>query len=288
MDSDFKKELEAVFRIKIRRIQSVRGGDIAHSYLIHAQKKRYFAKIMPLAGGWEMIQAETEGLGAIKATHTLKTPEVVGAEQFGGGGCLLLEYIRAGAGTERSFKALGRGLAQMHNLPAPFYGWRSDNFIGLLPQSNIPGKDWAVFFVDQRLSPQYNAAVSHGRLRAEEIPGRAKMVRQISLLTPEISPSLVHGDLWGGNFLISETGEPYLIDPAVHYGHAEVDLAMSHLFGGFPESFYASYHEINPPSKGLEARMELYQLYYLLVHLNLFGKSYYRAVTNISAKLFGR
>ena len=185
-----------------------------------------------------------------------------------------------------SYAALGRGLAQMHQQGSSGYGWSGPNYIGSLPQQNTPNPDWAMFYAQCRLMPQYSLAVNNGLLRAEEVPEASLMIRRINSLLPEIKPALLHGDLWSGNFLISSTGKPFLIDPSVYYGHSEVDLAMSLLFGGFPSHFYDAYFEISPQVAGFEERVVLYQLYYLLVHLNLFGKSYYRRVIEFGSGLF--
>ena len=160
-----------------------------------------------------------------------------------------------------------------------------DNFIGSLPQQNSHYDAWTDFYIANRLLPQFVLAVDTGRLGASDFPSEDKLHTVLSELFEGIRPSLLHGDLWGGNYLISSDGIPYLIDPAVYDGHSEVDLAMSRLFGGFGSRFYAAYHEVIPSQKGSEERNAVYQLYYLLVHLNLFGASYYPSVMQILKRL---
>jgi fructosamine-3-kinase len=285
--SDLIKALEDSFDLEIRKLHPVRGGDIANSYLLETPGGSIFAKILMAPKGLEMLEAEKEGLNALSHTDTLDVPRVLGCARTPAGSCLLLEYIPSGPGSRYSSEALGRGLARMHQVTAPSFGWRLPNYIGSLPQKNSEGTDWPSFYVRNRLIPQYEMAHVRQLLSPGEIPEAHHMTRRISYLVPEIRPSLLHGDLWGGNYLISRDGTPYLIDPAVYYGHAEVDLAMSLLFGGFSEEFYGAYFEINPKQPGFDLRVKLYQLYYLLVHLNLFGRSYYSRVRALGSELFG-
>ena len=147
----------------------------------------------------------------------------------------------------------------------------------------IHGQD---FYIDERLLPQFDLAQSKGLLRSNEIPDKEIMKGNLNDLIKVVKPSLLHGDLWGGNFLIGKDGTPYLIDPAVYYGHHEVDIAMSKLFGGFGSAFYSAYYEVFPESSRINDRIEIYQLYYLLVHLNIFGSSYYGSVKQILNKYF--
>ena len=283
---DLKTALEEAFRLEIQKMRPVRGGDIAGAYLLDTDEGPIFAKVLESPHGLDMLMAEKEGLRAISHTHTLSTPGVLGCAPTQSGSCLLLEYILPGAESRSSSEALGRGLARMHQVTGPFFGWYRPNYIGSLPQENTKAKDWSSFYTHSRLLPQYEKARIKRLLSREEIPDTALMEARVASFVPDTPPSLLHGDLWGGNYLISAHGAPYLIDPAVYYGHAEVDLAMSLLFGGFSEAFYDAYFEINPKQPGFELRVKLYQLYYLLVHLNLFGRSYYSSVRVLSSELF--
>ena len=286
-DPDLKTALEDAFRLEIRKIRPVRGGDIASAYLLDTAEGAVFAKVLESPQGVDMLMAEKEGLRAISQTNTLSAPRVLGCESTQSGSCLLLEYIPPGAETRLSSEALGRGLAGMHQVTGPSFGWHRPNYIGSLPQQNSRVTDWPSFYTHSRLLPQYEMARLNRLLSPNEIPDTALLEARVSSFVPDTPPSLLHGDLWGGNYLISADGVPYLIDPAVYYGHAEVDLAMSLLFGGFSEAFYGAYFEINPKRPGFDLRVKLYQLYYLLVHLNLFGRSYYPSVRALSSELFG-
>ena len=286
-DTDLIPVLEEAFGLEIQKIRSVRGGDIANSYLLNTVRGPIFAKILDGPKGLDMLEAERDGLSALSAADTLSVPGVLGCGPTPSGGCLLLEYIPPGSGSQASSRALGRGLARMHQVTAPSFGWPRPNFIGTLPQENKETLEWSDFYIQNRLDPQFKIARSRQLLSKEEIPEVGHMEVRISSLVPEVPPSLLHGDLWSGNYLISTDGIPYLIDPAVYYGHAEVDLAMSMLFGGFSQEFYDAYFEINPKRPGFDLRVKLYQLYYLLVHLNLFGRSYHASVRALISDLFG-
>ena len=283
---DIKQALEETFGRDIQKIRSVRGGDIANSYLLNTSGGPIFAKILEGPKGMEMLEAEKEGLTALSSTDALGVPVVLGCASTPAGSCLLLEYVAPGPGSRASSRALGRGLARMHQVTATAFGWPRPNFIGSLPQKNSETMEWPTFYIHNRLAPQYEMARSRQLLSKEEIPEIDHMGARISSLVPNVSPSLLHGDLWSGNYLISADGTPYLIDPAVYYGHAEVDLAMSLLFGGFSQEFYDAYFEIRPKQPGFDMRVKLYQLYYLLVHLNLFGRSYHASVRGITSDLF--
>jgi fructosamine-3-kinase len=225
-----------------------------------------------------MAAAECAGLKAIAATKAIRTPEILHCGAYEKSGCLLLEFIEAQGARIDHFAVLARQLAALHKTTNDTFGWTNDNFIGRLPQRNSQDANWTAFYLESRLIPQLMMARDHGLLSATDIPDDTKMLSVFEELFSGVTPSLLHGDLWNGNYLISTDGTPYLIDPAVYYGHSEVDLAMSLLFGGFGESFYAAYHEIIPATPGMDERIGIYQLYYLLVHLNLFGAAYYERV----------
>jgi fructosamine-3-kinase len=181
---------------------------------------------------------------------------------------------------------LGKQLANLHLNKSKTFGFNTDNFIGTLPQSNTTHHNWVDFYVEERLVPQLKIAIQRHLLTPAEVPDLSTMKLKTVDIFKYVQPSLLHGDLWSGNYLISKDGIPYLIDPAAYYGHSEVDIAMSLLFGGFDNSFYEAYHAVIPKETDTIARIELYQLYYLLVHLNLFGSSYYNSVKRITNKYF--
>ncbi|MCL4121625.1 UNVERIFIED_CONTAM: hypothetical protein GTU68_031138 [Idotea baltica] len=233
-----------------------------------------------------MLACEKEGLDFIKSTNTISTPEVLALDQFDIYPFLLLEYIDAKPAEDSDFITLGRQLGEFHNKAGLSFGGIQNNFIGSLPQSNQTYSEWQPFYLWERLIPQLRTAVDAGHLPPAEIPNEEKWDPLFDQLLPEVLPSPLHGDLWSGNFLIQKDGSPFLIDPSTYYGHSEVDLAMSQLFGGFGPGFYESYREVVEPNEGEEERIKLYQLYYLLVHLNMFGLTYKPSVMGIIKDFF--
>jgi fructosamine-3-kinase len=228
-----------------------------------------------------MFEAEADGLKAIAKTNAIKTPVVYAVNELDEEACLLMEYVPAKSPDSKDLEVFGTQLAVMHQNSSDYYGLKNPNFIGSLPQSNHKHDHWVSFYIKERLEPQFQMAINQNLLSKDDVPDAEKLKSVITSCCPNVKPSLLHGDLWSGNYLIAENGVPYLIDPAVYFGHSEIDLAMSRLFGGFGPSFYAAYYDINPSGPGESDRIAIYQLYYLLVHLNLFGKSYYKSVMEI-------
>ena len=286
MDKELYHHIESLLGTRLKSADRVSGGDIAQAYRLESADSRIFCKLMLQTNGYEVLLAEKAGLDGIRATATIKTPELFGCEQWSTGGFLLMEFLDAKRPSEREMGVFGRQLALLHQKPASTFGWDSNNFIGSLPQSNSTHSNWPEFYVHERLLPQLELAASQGMLSNEEIPSESIMLSVMKELCPEVRPSLVHGDLWSGNYLISADGTPYLIDPAVYRGHSEIDIAMSRLFGGFGSTFYRAYYDVIPEDRFSSDRLKLYQLYYLLVHLNLFGRSYYSGVNAILKSYF--
>jgi fructosamine-3-kinase len=262
------------------------GGDINDAFEVAlADGRRVFVKTNAHAAP-EMFPAEARGLKFLAAAKTLRFPEVLAvsgpddAARF-----LALELVRP-AGRARGYdEALGRGLAALHRSGAPSFGLDHDNFIGSLPQSNRARAHWADFYEHERLRPQLERASAQGRASASMRRGFERLFSRLpELVGPEEPPSRLHGDLWGGNLHTGEHGEPCLIDPAAYGGHREVDLAMMRLFGGFAESVFAAYDEAFPLADGADERVSLYQLYPLMVHVNLFGGGYARQVEQVLAR----
>ncbi|MGB5228642.1 MAG: fructosamine kinase family protein [Eudoraea sp.] len=281
MNAELKDFIGALIGTKVKNCVPVSGGDISRAYVLHTDSDRVFCKINSSSAAKSMFEAEVDGLKAIDQTKTVKTPLVYSVNALEKGACLLMEYVASKNPEVKDLEKFGVQLAAMHQVGSNFYGWENPNFIGNLPQSNQKYDDWISFYIKERLGPQFQTAINRRLLTTEDVPNADKLQSVISAYCTDVRPSMLHGDLWSGNYLIAENGEPYLIDPAVYFGHSEMDLSMSRLFGGFGSSFYASYFEINPSQQGESNRMAIYQLYYLLVHLNLFGKCYYQSVKEI-------
>lgn len=250
----------------------VGGGDISAAWRIPTESGLVFLK----TGGpdaVDMFAAEADGLAEIAASNTLRVPKVLGAGSAAGA-WLALEWLELGRGSADTERRLGEGLAAMHRVVRDVHGWTRDNTIGATPQSNTPCKDWCEFYRDKRLRPQLSLAAERGYGGHLQQAG-ARLLERLDEIMGDHAPvpSLLHGDLWGGNHA-AYAGEPVLFDPAVYFGDRETDLAMTRLFGGFSRAFYAAYEKAWPLPPGHETRLGLYQLYHVLNHLNLFGSSY--------------
>lgn len=287
MSTSIQQHLQILLGESIKAVSPVSGGDISRAHSVETSHTGYFVKSSSGRHAPAMYEAEAKGLQQLKATKTIEVPEVYKSGNIDGVSYLVMEFVTSKQPSERDFEHLGRQLAQLHLAETdPQFGNDYDNFIGSLPQSNRQHKDWATFYTEERLVPQLKMAVELKLLSEKQLPATENMLKTCQNLFGQVTPSLLHGDLWGGNYLISIDGVPYLIDPAVYIGHSEVDLAMSRLFGGFGTSFYESYHDIIPPHENQKELNDIYQLYYLLVHLNLFGSSYRGSVLRILQRYF--
>ena len=271
---------------KILSFRSVSGGDISSAYKVDTEKRAYFLKVNNAPFALDMFRAEQKGLEAIEKTRTIAVPHVHLVDSIEGQSFLLMDLVESKRPDTYDYQRLGTQLAQLHQCSQTDFGFLSDNFIGSLTQQNNPHSDWATFYWFERTLPQLQMALKTRLIQPDIIPEEQKAIILFQNIFDDVKPSLLHGDLWGGNYLIATDGTPYLIDPAVYYGHSMVDIAMSHLFGGFGTDFYNTYHEIIPKSTYYDAQIELYQLYYLLVHLNLFGSGYYSSVASILKRYF--
>ena len=252
----------------------ISGGDINEAFQIKTTDGDYFLKQHRRPPTSDFLEIEAKGLAILQKTKTIKIPTVFSAGNFDGTAYLLMEYLPSEIPKKIGWENLGKQLANLHKTTQENFGLDHANFIGSLPQHNHYQKTWSEFYITERLEPQIKMAMDQQLLEATDLTLFEKLFLQIESICPKESPALIHGDLWSGNFLITKNQTPVLIDPAVSYAHREIDLAMSHLFGGFDPIFYEAYNATYPWEAGLESRIPLYQLYYLLVHLNLFGTGY--------------
>lgn len=267
--------------VAVVRSAPLSGGDINEARRLSLSNGAEAFVKSNTAANQAFFAAEEQGLWAIAATHTIRTPAVLARGRDGTTSFLMLELVCSGPRAPRFWETFGHQLAAMHQADTsalvPGFGFPADNFIGATPQHNSPRERWADFFRDCRLAPQIALArhwFDHRTLEHFEC-----LLNRLDRLLPEPgTPSLLHGDLWSGNFLVGPEGHAWLIDPAAYVGHCEADLAMTELFGGFAPGFYDAYREVNPLEPGYRERRDLYNLYHLLNHLNLFGGGYLGAV----------
>lgn len=286
MTNDLKIHLSNILNESITGFSPVHGGDISKGYRVDTSNNSYFLKLNSAINAAKMFETEAYGLQLINETNTIKTPKVLACNTLQNSAFLLMEFIESKSPSSEDFKNLGKQLAELHTCTSKHFGLDQDNFIGSLQQSNKPNTTWVDFYTTERLLPQLELAKQKQLLSKNECPSVQKIKDTLEPLFIDIKPALLHGDLWSGNYLISNDGNPYLIDPAVYYGHGEVDIAMTKLFGGFDASLYDAYDSNIKKDENTSARIEIYQLYYLLVHLNLFGSSYYGSVSSILKKYF--
>lgn len=249
------------------------AGGINDCVRLKAGNRYFFAKINSAELFPNMFALEAEGLKLIRRSGTLAVPEVLGFGVAAGQQFLLLEWINAGSETSQAQEQLGIQLARLHRQSAQMFGLEYDNYIGSLPQANTLANSWTDFFITIRIQPLIEMAVSKNQAVSDLYDLFNSLFLRLPDLYPAEVPALIHGDLWSGNFMITNNN-PVLIDPAVYYGHREMDLAMTTLFGGFTNEFYAAYNAEFPLEKNWQDRLEIWNLYPLLVHLILFGSSY--------------
>jgi len=279
---DIFEKIENHFAEKIADRKPVSGGDIAQSQIIILETgAKYFLKTG--SHNKRMFPTEANSLKELAKAKTIRIPQVIMSDSD----FLLIEYIdstRPGAGF---FELFGRQFAEMHRFHSNTFGFYEDNFIGHTPQENLAnnsqGENWTEFYFEKRLLFQLRLAEKRGLASAALRDSFLALEKKIDTVIPATSerPALLHGDLWSGNYLADEKGNPVLIDPAVYYGHREADLAMTRVFGGFSPSFYQAYNETYPLEEGYQYRENIYKLYHILNHLNLFGMGYHNKALSL-------
>ncbi|QQS38129.1 MAG: fructosamine kinase family protein [Ignavibacteriales bacterium] len=270
-------EIEEQTGIKFQNAVSIGGGCISNAYKIETgDGSLLFLKLnddVPES----FFTKEANGLSELKKSGTIKVPEVINS----GRNFIITEFVTEGNKKKNFFAEFGMRFAGLHKYTSDSFGFYEDNFIGSNVQINIADEnqksDWTNFYFDKRLLFQFKLAEKYGYVDSELRSAFNQLEKRISKIIGDVNepPSLLHGDLWSGNFISTDQGEPCLIDPAVYYGNREADLAMTKLFGGFSGEFYKSYNETFPLIEDSDYRENVYKLYHVLNHLNLFGGSYY-------------
>ena len=260
--------------VNILNQRSVSGGSINNAYRLETNAGLFFVKVNSASRYPQMFEKEARGLQLLSQADEIPVPEVVGHSESGNNAFLVLKYIDSERESPDFWEDFGQRLARLHQHHDTHFGLDHDNYIGSLYQSNRKHKTWTEFFIQERLEPLAKMAYNDHLLESKDIKSLEHFEKSIAQIFPAEPPALIHGDLWSGNFMINEEGKAVIIDPAVYYGHREMDLGMSQLFGGFHSRFYEAYHQAYPLEPGWQQRMDFCNLYPLLVHVNLFGSGY--------------
>jgi fructosamine-3-kinase len=278
-----KYKIESVIEDKIISQKPVSGGCINDAETVTTQSGRTFFIKTNCNSLKDMFIREANGLRELAKANIIRVPKVLYADED----FLIIENILPQNRNKLFWEIFGRNFARLHNFKSNRYGFYEDNYIGSTPQLNIVSRteslDWTEFYFNKRLLYQYNLAEKNGYAGEELQRAFSQLENKIYLVLKDSNaiPSLLHGDLWSGNYITDETGNACLIDPAVYYGHREADLAMTKLFGGFDNRFYSAYNEEYPLDNGYEYRENIYKLYHVLNHLNLFGTAYYQQALSL-------
>jgi fructosamine-3-kinase len=272
------EHLQSELNVEVASQKSVHGGDINQAGRIELSSgDKLFVKWNDSAPN-DMFEVESRGLKLLNSADSgieIPSPLLV-TKSF-----LVLEWVEEGGGNSTSALEFGRKLGRLHMSSSDYFGLDHDNYIGKLPQSNNKHTNWYDFFALERLEPQVRMGIESGKLSRPILKKAEGFYKKLGSILPTEKPALLHGDLWSGNYMFTKLGGVSIYDPAVYYGHREMDIAMTRLFGGFSANFYEGYSEEFPLSGGFDSRVSIYNLYPILVHANLFGGSYCRQAENI-------
>lgn len=271
---------------KVINVKPIQGGSINEAYYVQTEDAEYFMKFHSEAPKG-FFKSEAIGLRIIKETGTIAVPNYLSYSDQPGNAFLLLEWIN-GEKTAETEVRFGRKLADLHKTFGQMHGFKDDTYIGLLPQPNELKANWLEYYRDFRLQSQLNQGIDREVITGERRQRLETLLGRLDEWIPRfVEPSHLHGDLYNGNWIVGPGGEPYIVDPSFLYGDRHFEIAFSEMFGGLPEKFYEAYNESFPLREDYEDIKELYQLYYLLAHLNLFGESYGSGVDTILKKYIG-
>jgi len=272
------------FPVNVTSIRALNGGSVNSTEVVESDQGTFFIKHNRARQHPNMFKLEQKGLELLRAAQAVRVPTVYGVVEAEGQEILIMEMIDRGTPHYDFWPEFGAQLARLHKTESASFGLDYDNFISSLPQCNTQSPSWASFFYEQRLAPMLKRAVDSGKADVELAKQLERLGARLSSIFPQEKPSLLHGDLWGGNFISDLSGDAVIFDPAVYFGHREMDLAMTRLFGGFDPSFYHGYEEEWALEPGWEERVAICNLYPLLVHVNLFSGSYIQSVRNVLSR----
>ena len=272
--------MEQMQGFQIQSSRAIGGGCIHNAQELITDQGSFFLKYNHL-GALENFEAEKKGMELLAAVGNIPTPGMITAGQSENTSFLLMEFIQSAARSADYWEDFARNLALLHLNSQDKFGLDHDNFIGALPQSNQEHDTWIDFFIHERIEPMLSMAIRKQELKVSIRTDFEALYKLLPEVFPTESPSLLHGDLWGGNIITNLEGKACIIDPAVYYGHREMELAFMSLFDSQPLKFYEAYHEIYPLENGFGDRFDIYNLYPLLVHVNLFGGTYAGSVKRV-------
>lgn len=261
----------------------VHGGDINKAWLLRTNTHNYFLKTNEPEKYPNLFTTEANALIHLRSANALRVPEVISSSDATSPPYLLLPFIEHGKPVHSTFSKAACQLADLHKNTSDYFGYHANNYIGILTQINTPQTHFVSFFVANRLTPLARVAVDKGLAPGSLLRQIDRLGQKLPDIIPEEPPSLLHGDLWNGNVFADKSGSPVFVDPATYFGHRETDIAMTTLFGGFPTRFYEQYNECYPLTPDWQNRLKYFNLYPLLVHLNLFGISYWKPISEILA-----
>jgi protein-ribulosamine 3-kinase len=270
--------------VQILDVAPITGGAINTALQLKTNKGSFFAKYNDHHKFTGMFAKEAQNLELLRSTRTLHIPQTIAFFTYEDLDFLVLENIESGSPHYEFWTDLGFGLAHLHKNKSASFGLNYNNFAGSLPQNNGLKDNWIDFFIQNRLEPMLKRAVDNKKADIYLVEKFENLYRKLPEIFPVESPSLLHGDLWSGNIMSNEDGDPFVYDPAVYYGHREMDIAMSKLFGGFEVEFYDSYNDVYPLEQNWEQRVPICNLYPLLIHVNLFMGSYVQSIKNIVSR----
>lgn len=270
--------------IDIIDVVPITGGSINTALKLKTSHGYYFTKYNNHDKYTGMFDLEAKNLEILRNTRTLKIPNVVASFNYEELDFLVLEYIETSSPHYEFWSDLGFGLAHLHKQQSAKFGLDYNNYVGSLPQNNQTSDNWVEFFINNRLNPMLKKAVDSGKADVFLIEKFESLYKKLPDIFPLEPASLLHGDLWSGNIMSNVDGDPIVYDPAVYYGHREMDIAMSKLFGGFEVEFYDAYNEVFPLEQHWEQRVHICNLYPLLIHVNLFMGAYMQSIKNIVNK----
>jgi len=270
--------------VKVFDISPISGGCIHHAQKVRTDKGLYFIKINKSVDE-NMFKTEFSGLQLLEKANEIDVPTPIAFGTYHNQAYLILEFIESQYRKNDFWLDFGHSLANLHrNHHNDRYGLSYNNYIGRLDQINDFHEDWLTFFIERRLEVQLKLAYDNRYIDRSYLTRFKDFYKKLPDLLPVEPPSLLHGDLWSGNFMTGNEGQPVIIDPAVYYGNREIEISFTQMFGGFDKLFYDSYFEAYPLAPGFDNRVEIYNIYPHLVHVNMFGTSYLGGVTSVLRK----